>query len=144
MRVYILAILALFGLMLVIFQTVIQLHTCMVIFKMVFKDGKIAIKGWTETADLDAFTFCEKLQKIGVKTVICTDISKDGAMQGTNHELYERLHKTYNIDIIASGGVSSIEDVKALTEMGLYGAIIGKAFYAGTIDLAEAVKLAAE
>ena len=106
------------------------------------KDGFVAIKGWTEKSELDAFEFCEKVQNLGVKTLICTDISKDGAMQGTNRELYERLHKTYNIDIIASGGVSSIEDVKALTEMGLYGAIIGKAYYTGAIHLAQAIEVA--
>ena len=106
------------------------------------KDGMVAIKGWTETSEYTCDAFFEKMQEIGVKTVICTDISKDGAMQGTNRELYERLHKTYNIDIIASGGVSSIEDVKALTAMGLYGAIIGKAYYTGAINLREAIEVA--
>ncbi len=106
------------------------------------KDGLVAIKGWTETSEYTCDAFFEKMQEIGVKTVICTDISKDGAMQGTNRELYERLHSTYNIDIIASGGVSSIEDVKALCEMGLYGAIIGKAYYTGAINLKEAIEVA--
>ena len=106
------------------------------------KDGLVAIKGWTETSAYTCDAFFEKMQEIGVKTVICTDISKDGAMQGTNRELYERLHKTYSIDIIASGGVSSVDDVKALTAMGLYGAIIGKAYYTGAINLREAIEVA--
>lgn len=106
------------------------------------KDGKVAIKGWLETADLDAFAFCEKLQNIGVKTVICTDISKDGAMMGTNHELYRELSERFSLDIVASGGVSSLDDVKKLAAQDLYGAIIGKAYYTGAIDLAEAIEVA--
>ena len=81
------------------------------------------------------------MEKIGVKTVICTDISKDGAMKGTNRELYKELSAKFNIDIIASGGVSSLDDVKALAEMNLYGAIIGKAYYIGAINLKEAIKI---
>ena len=106
------------------------------------KDGFVAIKGWTEKSAYTCDAFFEKMQEIGVKTVICTDISKDGAMQGTNRELYARLHQTYHIDIIASGGVSSIEDVQALTNMGLYGAIIGKAYYTGAVSLREAIEVA--
>ncbi len=106
------------------------------------KDGFVAIKGWTEKSDLTAFEFCEKMQAIGVKTLICTDISKDGAMKGTNHELYAELMSRFDMDIIASGGVSSIEDVKRLSDRGVYGAIIGKAYYVGAIDLKEAVEVA--
>ncbi|MDD5823132.1 MAG: 1-(5-phosphoribosyl)-5-[(5-phosphoribosylamino)methylideneamino]imidazole-4-carboxamide isomerase [Firmicutes bacterium] len=106
------------------------------------KDGFVAIKGWTEKSELDAFDFCKKMQDIGVRTIICTDISKDGAMQGTNSALYKELSERFDIQIIASGGVSSIDDIKALAEMNLYGAIIGKAYYTGAIDLAEAVALA--
>ncbi len=106
------------------------------------KDGFVAIKGWTETSDLDAFDFCEKMQKIGVKTVICTDISKDGAMQGTNHELYRQLSQKFNINIIASGGVSSIDDVEKLAALNLHGAIIGKAYYTGAINLSKAIEVA--
>lgn len=106
------------------------------------KNGKVAIKGWMETADLDAFSFCESLQNIGVKTVICTDISKDGAMQGTNHELYRALSERFSLNIVASGGVSSLDDVKRLSAQNLYGAIIGKAYYTGAIDLAEAIEVA--
>lgn len=106
------------------------------------KDGSVAIKGWTETSGIDPFAFCEQMQKIGVCTLICTDISKDGAMQGTNRELYKQLSERFSLQIIASGGVSSLEDVKALSEMNLYGAIVGKAYYVGAIDLKEAIRLA--
>lgn len=106
------------------------------------KEGKVAIKGWTETSGYDCHTFCKKMEDLGVKTLICTDISKDGAMQGTNRALYEELSRTYSLQIVASGGVSSLEDVKALAQMGLYGAIIGKAYYVGAIDLKEAIEVA--
>ena len=106
------------------------------------KDGYVAIKGWTEKSALTADEFFAHLSDIGVKTVICTDISKDGAMQGTNRELYKELSEKYTMDIVASGGVSSIEDIKALREMNLYGAILGKAYYIGAVDLKEAVEVA--
>ena len=106
------------------------------------KDGKVAIHGWTEKSELDAFDFCQHLQEIGVQTVICTDISKDGAMQGTNRELYRELAEKFSLLIIASGGVSSIDDVTHLASLNLYGAIIGKAYYTGAIDLSQAVRLA--
>ena len=106
------------------------------------KDGCVAIKGWTESSGIDAFEFCEKMQDLGVGTVICTDISKDGAMKGTNRELYRKLSKKFSMNIIASGGVSSIDDVKALRDIGVYGAIIGKAYYSGALSLADAVEVA--
>lgn len=106
------------------------------------KDGMVAIKGWTETSDLDAFTFCQKMQDIGVKTIICTDISKDGAMQGANHDLYASLMERFSLDIIASGGVSSMDDVRKLAAKNLYGAIIGKAYYTGAVSIREAVEAA--
>lgn len=105
------------------------------------KDGFVAIKGWTEKSELDAFDFCEKMQNIGVKTIICTDISKDGAMQGTNHELYKELSEKFDIDIIASGGVSSIDDITKLRKLDIHGAIIGKAYYTGAINLTEAIEV---
>lgn len=105
------------------------------------KDGMVAIKGWTEVSALTCDAFCEKLEKMGVKTVICTDISKDGLLSGTNLELYRHLSETYSMDLVASGGVTSLEDVAALKEMGIYGAILGKALYTGHIDLEKAVKL---
>ncbi len=106
------------------------------------KDGKIAIKGWLEKSDIDAFDFCAKLQEIGVKTIICTDISKDGAMRGANHALYREMSEKFDVQLVASGGVSSIEDVKMLSELDIYGAIIGKAYYTGAIELAQAIELA--
>ena len=106
------------------------------------KDGKVAIKGWTVASELDAIPFCEKLQKLGVRTVICTDISKDGAMMGTNHALYRELSRRFDLQIIASGGVSSMEDVEKLAKLDLYGAIIGKAYYTGAIDLPRAIEVA--
>ena len=106
------------------------------------KDGFVAIKGWTEKSELEAMAFCEKMQNLGVKTLICTDISKDGAMQGANHALYRTLSERFGVQIIASGGVSSMEDVEKLAALGLYGAIIGKAYYTGAIDLTKAIEVA--
>ena len=106
------------------------------------KGGFVAIKGWTETSEIKAVDFFEKMQILGVKTIICTDISRDGAMKGTNLKLYRELSARFAIDLIASGGVSSMEDVTALAAMGLHGAIIGKAYYVGAVDLKEAVEAA--
>lgn len=106
------------------------------------KDGFAAIKGWTEKSEISAFEFCEKMENLGVETLICTDISKDGAMKGTNHALYSELMDRFNMQIIASGGVSSLDDVKKLAEKNLYGAIIGKAYYTKDIDLKQAVEVA--
>ena len=106
------------------------------------KDGFVAIKGWTETSELTADAFFSRMEALGVKTIICTDISRDGAMKGTNRELYRDLSSRYAIDLIASGGVSSLEDVKALAAMKLHGAIIGKAYYIGAINLKEAIEVA--
>ncbi len=105
------------------------------------KDGRVAIKGWTENSDYTVFDFCDMLEKLGARTLICTDISKDGAMAGTNRELYRTLSSMYSMNIIASGGVSTLDDVKALADMNIYGAIIGKAYYTGDIDLKEAVEI---
>lgn len=106
------------------------------------RDGFVAIKGWTEKSSLTAFEFCERMQNDGVETLICTDISRDGAMKGTNHALYHELMSKFNMNITASGGVSSLDDVKRLAEKSLYGAIIGKAYYTGDIDLKQAVEVA--
>ena len=105
------------------------------------KDGFVAIKGWTEKSAWTADAFFADLEALGVSTVICTDISRDGAMQGTNRGLYKELSEKYSIQLIASGGVSTIEDVKALNAMDLHGAIIGKAYYTGAIDLREALEV---
>ena len=107
------------------------------------KDGYAAIKGWQEASALTCDALCKRLQDVGVKTVICTDISRDGAMRGTNRALYADLSKRYAMNFIASGGVSSMEDVIALRDMNMYGAIIGKAYYTGAIDLRKAIEVTA-
>jgi phosphoribosylformimino-5-aminoimidazole carboxamide ribotide isomerase len=106
------------------------------------KDGKIAIKGWLENSAYTLDDFMARLETLGVSNVICTDISKDGAMKGTNRELYRELSRKYSVSITASGGVSDLDDIAALREMELYGAIIGKAYYTGAIDLKEALEVA--
>lgn len=109
---------------------------------MDIRDGYVAIKGWTEKSQEKALNFCGKMQKLGVKTLICTDISRDGAMQGANHPLYQELSETFHMDIIASGGVSSMEDVRRLAAMNIHGAIVGRAYYTGAVNLAEAIEVA--
>lgn len=106
------------------------------------RDGKVAIKGWREDSGITAEDFLRRIEALGVRTVICTDISRDGAMRGANAELYERLQREFGLELIASGGVSSMEDVARLRALGLYGAIIGKAYYTGDISLREAVEAA--
>ena len=106
------------------------------------KDGKIAIKGWLENSAYTLDDFMARLETLGVSNVICTDISKDGAMKGTNRELYRELSRKYSVSITASGGVSDLDDIAALREMELYGAIVGKAYYTGAIDLKEALEVA--
>ena len=106
------------------------------------KDGFVATKGWTETTLESGEEFFARVEKLGIKTVICTDISRDGAMKGTNLELYKELASKFNIDIIASGGVTDMNDVEKLAEMDIYGAILGKAIYTGNIDLKTAIKAA--
>lgn len=105
------------------------------------KDGYAAIRGWQEQSGLTCDALCRRLQDAGVKTVICTDISRDGAMRGTNRALYAELTERYDMDFIASGGVSCMEDVIALRDAGVYGAIIGKAYYTGAIDLRRAIEV---
>lgn len=109
---------------------------------MDIREGRVAIKGWTETSGEGAMDFCRRMEQLGVKTLICTDISRDGAMQGTNHGLYRELSETFGLQIIASGGVSSLEDVKRLSALGIHGAILGKAYYTGAVDLKEAIGVA--
>lgn len=107
------------------------------------KDGKLAVRGWKEVASEPADAFFADLCQLGVKTVICTDISKDGMLGGTNLALYQRLAKEYPLDLIASGGVSSLEDIHALRAIPVSGAILGKAMYDGKLSLKDAL-LAAE
>ena len=106
------------------------------------KDGLIAIRGWKEQSDYSLESFVEKMQGLGVQTLICTDISRDGAMRGANRALYRELAERFSLHIVASGGVSSLEDIRALRDLGLYGAILGKAYYTGAVKLAEALEAA--
>ena len=108
------------------------------------RDGFVAVKGWTELSAHRAYDFCGLMQDAGVQTLICTDISKDGLLSGTNLDMYRDLSQQLSIDIIASGGVSTMDDVRAVRELGLYGCILGRALYTGGIDLEEAVRLCAE
>ena len=103
------------------------------------RDGMVAVKGWTETTGLGGMDYCKSLEEIGVATVICTDIARDGAMAGANRALYRELMAESKMRFIASGGVSSLDDIRALKELGLYGAIVGKAYYTGAIKLADAI-----
>ena len=104
------------------------------------KDGFVAVKGWTETSTYDVRSFFDQMRSVGVKTIICTDVSKDGVLQGPNLTLYRDLQEEFDLNITASGGVSTLDDVKKLAAMGLYGAIVGKAYYTGDFHLVEAVR----
>ena len=106
------------------------------------RHGKVAVRGWTSVTDTDAEEYIAGLADIGVKTVIATDISKDGAMMGTNRDFYRALARLEGLNIIASGGVSSLDDIAALREIGVYGAILGKAMYTGAVNVSEAVAVA--
>lgn len=106
------------------------------------KNGLVAVNGWQETTSVDSVEFCKKLRDTGVKTVIYTDISKDGMLSGTNLEIYKELSKIEGLDIVASGGITFVDEVKALAEMNVYGAILGKAVYEGKLDLKEALAAA--
>ena len=106
------------------------------------RDGFVAVKGWTENSALRFMDLCKEMEAIGVKTLICTDISRDGAMRGTNREMYRELSETLELQITASGGVSTLEDVESLRKMNLYGAIIGKAYYTGDLNLKKAIETA--
>jgi phosphoribosylformimino-5-aminoimidazole carboxamide ribotide isomerase len=107
------------------------------------RDGFVAVKGWTELSEYGLDEFCVMTQEMGVRTIICTDISRDGAMRGTNREMYRKLSESLRMDIVASGGVSTMDDIRELAALGIHGAIIGKAYYTGAIDLKEAVRQAA-
>ena len=105
------------------------------------KDGKISVNGWLETTDTDGVEFCEKLRDHGVKTVIYTDISKDGMLQGTNLDIYKRLNEIKGLDVIASGGISFEYEIETLNKMGVYGAILGKALYEKKLSLKKAIEI---
>ena len=123
-------------------EAAVKKHGDKIAVGMDIRDGFVAIRGWTEKTALEAFTFCKQMADVGVKTLICTDISKDGAMMGANHQLYQQLKEQFQMQIIASGGVSSLEDVQKLAAMDIHGAIIGKAYYTGAIDLRQAIEVA--
>ena len=106
------------------------------------KDGQIAIKGWIEVVPITLDDFMTRMQSFGIRNVVCTDISKDGTLQGANASLYKELSEKYTLDITASGGVSSIEDIRVLRSFDLYGAIIGKAYYSGAVSIEEAIEVA--
>ncbi len=106
------------------------------------KDGYVSVKGWIETSDKEGFEFMKELEDIGVSAVIVTDISRDGAMKGTNLELYRRISTETGMKVTASGGISTLDDLKALRAMDIYGAIIGKAYYTGAIRLEDALEVA--
>jgi phosphoribosylformimino-5-aminoimidazole carboxamide ribotide isomerase len=122
----------------------VRLYPENVVVGVDIKDGKVAIKGWLEVSELTCYDFCQQLEKLGVRTILCTDISKDGMMSGTNRELYRDLSEKFSINIIASGGVSSLDDVRSLSDMNLYGAILGKALYTGAVTLKDALEAAKE
>ena len=122
-------------------QTAVEQYGDRIAVGVDVKEGYVAVKGWTENSGVTLFDFLDKMERVGVKTLICTDISKDGAMQGTNRCLYRQIGERYPaMQIIASGGVSSLDDICALKDMGLYGAIVGKAYYIGAIDLRQALE----
>ncbi|MBP5211219.1 MAG: 1-(5-phosphoribosyl)-5-((5-phosphoribosylamino)methylideneamino)imidazole-4-carboxamide isomerase, partial [Pyramidobacter sp.] len=104
--------------------------------------GFVAVKGWLKKTELEAFDFCRRMQDAGVRTLICTDISSDGMMGGTNVELYKKLSSQLELNVIASGGVSSLDDITRLKALGLHGAIVGKAYYTKAISLKEAIEVA--
>ena len=107
------------------------------------RENRVAIRGWTEKSELDFLDFCRRMREIGVQTLIVTDISRDGAMRGTNLALYRKLRAELpGLQITASGGVSSLEDIRSLRGAGLYGAILGKAYYTGAVRLREAIGVA--
>ena len=108
---------------------------------MDLQEGFVAIRGWQEKTPISGEDFLRQMEDLGVKTLICTDISKDGAMSGTNRALYARLAQSFSGDLIASGGVSTLLDIAALKELGLSGAIVGKAYYSGAINLKEALEV---
>ena len=108
------------------------------------RDGVVAVDGWTTVTQLNGVDFCRRVRDIGVKTVIYTDISRDGALSGTNMEIYETLRDMEGLDVVASGGISDLCELERLRDMGLYGAIVGKAIYAGRMTLEDALAAAGE
>ena len=106
------------------------------------RDGFVAVKGWKEVSAMSADQFFGKMEELGVKTLICTDISKDGAMEGTAVPLYRHLTACFGVKLVASGGVSTLDDIRRLKALGVHGAVVGKALYTGALDLKEALEAA--
>ena len=123
-------------------QEMVRIYGDAVAVSVDIKGSLVAIKGWTELSDNDALGFCRAVGEFGVKTLICTDISKDGVLGGTNMELYHTLREALTIKLIASGGITSLDEIKALSKLGMDGAILGKAMYTGNIPLSEAIEAA--
>lgn len=121
-------------------QKVVTKHGPSIAVGVDSRNGRVATHGWTKTSSVTAEEFCRRLDDIGVSTIVATDISKDGALQGPNLDLYRQLKRSFSGNITASGGVSSLKDLEALNALNLYGAILGKAYYTGAVDLEEAVK----
>lgn len=108
------------------------------------KDGYVAVRGWTEISGRECFDFCRELESIGIHTVISTDISKDGMQGGTNRDLYARLQRELSMNVIASGGISTLDDIRAMRDLGVYGAIVGRVLYTGAMELTDALAVARE
>ncbi len=122
-------------------QTLVNRYKEKIVVSIDAKKGKVATQGWEEISNIDSVELCKQLEEMGVKTIIYTDISKDGMMIGPNFDIYQKLSKETNLDIIASGGVTTIQDVQKLKDMNLYGAIIGKSLYENKIKLEEVLGL---
>ena len=105
------------------------------------RDGCVAVEGWLQTSEVDSFAFCREMRACGATTIIYTDIARDGAGRGTNMEAYRRLAEIEGLHIMASGGVSTLEEIAELRRMGLYGVILGRALYTGALDLAAALRV---
>lgn len=126
----------------VFLRHILSLYGEKIVVGVDLKDGKVAVRGWLEKSDKDGLVFLKELEDMGVKSVIVTDISRDGAMKGTNLGMYRSIGSLTSLKVTASGGVSTLEDVRALKEIGVWGAIIGKAYYTGAIDLSDAIRIA--
>ena len=108
------------------------------------KNQKVAVKGWIETMEIDSLEFCQKLSDLGVKTIIYTDISKDGMLAGTNIDIYLKLSKLVKSNIIASGGITFLDEIKELNKNNIYGAVVGKAIYSGKLELKDVLSVSEE
>lgn len=105
------------------------------------RNSKVAVSGWTDTTDIDSYSFCKKMKEKGVRYIIYTDISKDGKLSGINYEIFKKLKSIDDLNITASGGVSSLDDVKKLNNLNIYGCIIGKAIYENRIDIKKVLEI---